>query len=192
MSNSEALETNGNGRNTSPRESKTFFLSGLALILFWIVFCWQGITTAIQIWYGNEIFNHGFFIIPGALYLIYFKRKTLLASPIKTAPLALVIIVPALLLYVIGIAGDVQLFLHTATFVLLPAIIWLILGTSAAKTILFPLTFMLFSIPVGEQLIPYLQEIAADGSVALLRLTGVPLVRSGLYIDIPHGRFLVA
>ena len=192
MSNSEALETNGNGRNTSPRESKTFFLSGLALILFWIVFCWQGITSAIQIWYGNEIFNHGFFIIPGSLYLIYLKRKTLLASPIKTAPLALVIIVPALLLYVIGIAGDVQLFLHTATFVLLPAMIWLILGTSAAKTILFPLTFMLFSIPVGEQLIPYLQEIAADGSVALLRLTGVPLFRSGLYIDIPQGRFLVA
>ena len=51
---------------------------------------------------------------------------------------------------------------------------------------------MLFSVPVGEQLIPYLQEIAADGSVALLQLTGVPLYRSGLYIEIPQGRFLVA
>ena len=51
---------------------------------------------------------------------------------------------------------------------------------------------MLFSVPVGEQLIPYLQEIAADGSVALLSLTGIPLFRSGLYIEIPQGRFLVA
>ena len=158
----------------------------------WLVFCWQGLTTVVEIWYGNEIFNHGFFIVPGAFYLIYLKRFELLSKPIQTSPLALIVIIPALLLYVIGIAGDIQLFLHAATFTLLPALIWLLIGTQAAKTILFPLVFMLFSIPVGEQLIPYLQEIAADGSVALLRLTGVPLFRSGLYIEIPQGRFLVA
>ena len=172
--------------------NRALYFSCLSLLFVWVVFCWQGIVTAIQIWYGNEIFNHGFFILPGAFYLIYLKRKTLLAQPIKTTPLALVVVIPALLLYVTGIAGHVQLFLHAATFTLLPALIWLMLGTTAAKTILFPLVFMLFSVPVGEQLIPYLQEIAADGSVALLRLTGVPLFRSGLYIEIPQGRFLVA
>ena len=133
-----------------------------------------------------------FFIVPGAIYLIYLKRYTLFEQPIKTTPLAFIVIVPAVALYIVGIAGDIQLFLHTATFTLLPAIIWLMVGTRAAKTILFPLVFMLFSIPVGEQLIPYLQVIAANGSVALLRLTGVPLFRSGLYIEIPQGRFLVA
>ena len=173
-------------------KNKAFYFSCFSLLVVWAVFCWQGIVTAIQIWYGNEIFNHGFFILPGAFYLIYLKRKTLLVQPIKTTPLALIVVIPALLLYVTGIAGHVQLFLHVATFTLLPALIWLMLGTTAARTIMFPLVFMLFSVPVGEQLIPYLQEIAADGSVALLRLTGVPLFRSGLYIEIPQGRFLVA
>lgn len=176
----------------SLNNNRAFYFSSLALFSVWVVFCWQGIVTAIQIWYGNEIFNHGFFIVPGALYLIYLKRKALLAQPFKTTPLALVVVIPALLLYVTGIAGHVQLFLHVATFTLLPALIWLMLGTTAARTIMFPLVFMLFSVPVGEQLIPYLQEIAADGSVALLRLTDVPLFRSGLYIEIPQGRFLVA
>ena len=172
--------------------NKTFYISSFSLFCLWLVFCWQGLTTVVEIWYGNEIFNHGFFIVPGAFYLIYLKRFEVLSKPINTSPLALIIIVPALLLYVIGVAGDIQLFLHAATFTLLPALIWLVIGTTAAKTILFPLIFMLFSIPVGEQLIPFLQEIAADGSVALLRLTGVPLFRSGLYIEIPQGRFLVA
>lgn len=172
--------------------NKLFYISSLALFGLWLVFCWQGLTTVVEIWYGNEIFNHGFFIVPGAFYLIYLKRFELLSKPIQTSPLALIVIIPALLLYVIGVAGDIQLFLHAATFTLLPALIWLVIGTQAAKTILFPLIFMLFSIPVGEQLIPYLQEIAADGSVALLRLTGIPLFRSGLYIEIPQGRFLVA
>ena len=178
--------------NLSFAKNKAFFVSGFAILCLWLLFCWRGLSSVVQIWYGNEIFNHGFFIVPGAIYLIYLKRNTLFAQPIKTTPLALIVIVPAVLLYIVGIAGDIQLFLHTATFTLLPAIIWLMVGTRAAKTILFPLVFMLFSIPVGEQLIPYLQEIAANGSVALLRLTGVPLFRSGLYIEIPQGRFLVA
>lgn len=190
---SEEKQNNKQGfEGLSFANNKLFYISSLALFGLWLVFCWQGLTTVVEIWYGNEIFNHGFFIVPGAFYLIYLKRFELLSKPIQTSPLALTVIIPALLLYVIGVAGDIQLFLHAATFTLLPALIWLIIGTAAAKTILFPLVFMLFSIPVGEQLIPYLQEIAADGSVALLRLTGVPLFRSGLYIEIPQGRFLVA
>ncbi|GMM71791.1 exosortase A [Alteromonas gracilis] len=173
-------------------KNRAFYISGFAILCFWLTFCWQGLTTVVEIWYGNEIFNHGFFIVPGAFYLIYLKRYELLSKPIQTSALSLAVIIPALLLYIIGIAGDIQLFLHAATFTLLPALIWLLIGTQAAKTIFFPLVFMLFSIPVGEQLIPYLQEIAADGSVALLHLSGVPLFRSGLYIEIPQGRFLVA
>jgi len=165
--------------------------SGL-MFIFWGIFCWQGLVTVVDIWWGNEIFNHGFFIVPGAFYLIYLQRKRLLATPIKPSLLSLIFIIPSLFLYVIGIAGDIRLFMHLATFTLLPSLIWMLLGTQASRVILFPLCFMLFSVPVGEQLIPYLQEIAADGSVALLKLTGIPLYRSGLYIEIPQGRFLVA
>lgn len=162
------------------------------LFLLWGGFCWQGLVTVVDIWWGNEIFNHGFFIVPGAFYLIYLQRKRLLTTPIKPSLLSLTLILPSLFLYVVGVAGDIRLFMHLATFTLLPSLIWFLLGTQATRVILFPLCFMLFSVPVGEQLIPYLQEIAADGSVALLKLTGIPLYRSGLYIEIPQGRFLVA
>ncbi|RDV29187.1 exosortase A [Alteromonas aestuariivivens] len=164
---------------------------GLTAIL-WLAFCWQGLWTAAQIWWGNEIFNHGFFIVPGALYLIYLKRYALQACGLKSTLLPLLAIGPTLLLYVIGIAGDVQLFMHIATFTLLPLLLWALLGHRAAYVVVFPLCFILFSVPVGEQLIPYLQEITADGSVALLKATGIPLYRNGLYIEIPQGRFLVA
>ncbi|MDO6566338.1 exosortase [Alteromonas sp. 1_MG-2023] len=167
-------------------------LSILLVLILWCFFCWQGLVTVVDIWWGNEIFNHGFFVVPGAFYLIYLNRKQFLSVPWKTSWYAFVVIIPSLLVYVIGVAGDVQLFLHAATFTLLPSLIWFIVGDKAARTILFPLCFMFFSVPVGEQLIPYLQEIAADGSVALLKLTGIPLFRSGLYIEIPQGRFLVA
>lgn len=172
--------------------NKSYYISSMLILLLWVVFCWEGITSVIQVWYGNEIFNHGFFIVPGSFFLIYLKRNVVLSHKLTPSLLPLIVIVPCLLLYILGAAGDVQLFMHVATFSLLPALIWFLIGSKAALSILFPLCFMLFSIPVGEQLIPFLQEVAADGSVILLHLTGVPLFRSGLYIEIPQGRFLVA
>lgn len=176
----------------SLKNSKMYILCCITLFILWAIFCWKGLSTAVAIWYGNEIFNHCFFIIPASGYLIYLKRKSIFARRLKPSLLSLVTIIPAILLYIVGLAGDVKLFMHAGTFVLLPSLIWLVLGTEASKTILFPLVFILFSIPVGEQLIPVLQEVAADGSVWLLQVTDIPLFRHGLYIEIPQGRFLVA
>lgn len=164
----------------------------LSTLVLWLVFCWQGVVTAFDIWWGNEIFNHCLFVLPTTAYLIYIKRDSLLSNDIKPTLLPLLVVVPLCTLYVIGRVGDIQLFMHIAAFTLLPVLIWSVIGHKAAKSILFPLVFLLFAIPVGEQLIPFLQEITADGSVALLKLVGIPLYRNGLYIEIPAGRFLVA
>ena len=171
---------------------KEFGIVLLSMLLLWLAFFWQGVVTAIDIWWGNEIFNHCFFVLPTTAYLIYLKQDSLFSNNIKPTLLPLFAIVPLCVLYVVGRVGDIQLFMHIATFTLLPVLIWTIIGHNAAKSILFPLVFLLFAIPVGEQLIPFLQEITADGSVTLLKMVGVPLYRNGLYIEIPAGRFLVA
>lgn len=163
-----------------------------SLLTLWVLFTYEGITSAIVIWWGNEIFNHGFLIVPGSFYLLYLDRKKLLSVPWKTSLLPLPFIVGACFLYIVGVAGDIQLFMHVATFSLLPLLVWTVIGNAAALRVWFPLVFVMFSVPIGEELIPYLQEIAADGSVALLQLVGIPLYRNGLYIEIPQGRFLVA
>lgn len=164
----------------------------ILVLLGWAAVFHQGLVTAVAIWYNSDIFNHCLFVIPGTFFLIYLKRKALLAQPIRPNFWIAVLILPAIVLYGIGLAGDVQLFMHAAMFGLLPVLIWMVLGNKAAWQILFPLVFILFCIPVGEELVPYLQQIAARFSVDLLELSGIPVFRSGLYIEIPKGRFLVA
>lgn len=173
-------------------ESPKILLGLSALIISWFLFSYQGLVTAVEIWYISEIFQHCFFVVPGALYLIYLQRETLATIEFKPSWWALPFVVGQIVVYVVGVAGDIQLFMHLATFSLLPTLIWFAIGNKAAWHIVFPLCFMLFSIPVGEELIPLLQEITADISVYFLQLSGVPLYRSGLYIEIPEGRFLVA
>ncbi|TYK65769.1 exosortase A [Colwellia echini] len=163
-----------------------------ALFIAWFYTYYQGILTAVNIWGNSEIFNHCFFVIPIAFYLIYQKRHELSRQPFVANYWLLLPIIGTLVLYTFGSVGDIRLFMHVATFVSLPLLIWFVIGNKAAQVIAFPLFFILFSIPVGEQLIPFLQEITTDMAVPLLELTGIPVYRNGLYLEIPEGRFLVA
>lgn len=164
----------------------------LLVLLGWAAVFYKGLITAVAIWYESDIFNHCLFVLPGAFYLIYLKRTALVQQNIRPNIWVIVFCIPLIALYAVGLAGDVQLFMHAAMFTLLPFLYWMILGNQAARQIAFPLLFILFCIPVGEELVPFLQQIAAKFSVVLLELSGIPVFRSGLYIEIPKGRFLVA
>lgn len=164
----------------------------LLIVAAWVAVFWQGVTTAVDIWIISDIFNHCLFVLPGVLYLIYLKRTELDITALKPNYFVLVLCTGSLLLYAIGLAGDVQLFMHVATFTFLPLSIWAFIGNKLAYKILFPLVFVLFCIPIGEELIPALQEVTADLAMVMLGWSGIPVFRSGLYIEIPQGQFLVA
>jgi exosortase A len=131
-------------------------------------------------------------VLPASIYLIYERRKLIKWHEASMSWLALVIFVLQLLFYVLATAADIQLFQHVALFSMLSTIFWMFVGNKIAWDLRFPLLFVLFAVPVGEELVPFLQEITADISVWMLELTGIPLFRSGLFIEIPQGKFLVA
>tara|TARA_R110002072_G_scaffold302924_1_gene489833 strand:- start:2759 stop:4276 length:1518 start_codon:yes stop_codon:yes gene_type:complete len=167
-------------------------LSLLGLFLVWFALFYEAIFSAARIWYISEIFSHGFFIIPGALYFIWRERAKLAILSPEPNYWVLLLLLPFLLLGVLGRAGGIEVFAHISAFIVLPLILWLILGNQIAKVIWFPLCFILFSIPIGEELVPFLQKITADMAIFLLNLTSVPSFNSGLYIEIPAGKFVVA
>tara|TARA_R110002167_G_scaffold196935_3_gene399965 strand:+ start:6464 stop:7951 length:1488 start_codon:yes stop_codon:yes gene_type:complete len=168
------------------------FVAGLFLTLFWCLLFWQGITTAVSIWLESDVFNHCLFVLPGAFFLMYMNRDKLSINEILPNLWVLPLCIGCLVLYAIGLAGQLQLFMHIATFSFLPLAIWAYIGNKLAYKLMFPLFFILFCIPIGEELVPNLQEITADLSVVMLNWTSIPIYRSGLYIEIPNGRFLVA
>jgi exosortase A len=79
-----------------------------------------------------------------------------------------------------------------ALVVMAQAIVIAILGVQAARTLLFPLAYLLFLVPVGDVLIPPLQSITASFTVALLKLTGIPVHSNGLVIFLPTMTWVVA
>lgn len=162
------------------------------VLISWGIVFFQGISSAISIWSISEIFTHCFLVLPCSFYFIYKKRVQLLSHQWQPNFWLLLLLPAFLFLELFGSVGDIQLFMHIATFCSLPLIIWIVVGNKAANEIRFPLFLMLFSIPVGEQLIPYLQVITTDLAVPLIELANVPVYRNGFYLEIPEGKFLVA
>ncbi|MCP4266168.1 MAG: exosortase A [Candidatus Brocadiaceae bacterium] len=166
------------------------FLLSITLLVTIIAF-YHTAQSIVGIWYRSETFAHGFLIIPIVIWLIFEKRKTLaLTSPSfdKTVFLIIPIIsVIWLLSRLVGVAV-VEQFAFVSIIILQ---IWALLGRDVFKIILFPVLFLFFSIPVGEDLVQPMIEFTADFTVGLLRLTGIPVFREGTFFSLPSGNWSV-
>lgn len=179
-------------KTTSANNAPVFLISAMLITVLWAILVHNAFYTAGVIWLGNEIFNHCALVIPASIYLIWERRKEIDWASANSSNLALFFLFGQLLFFLLGVAGDIQLFQHLATFAMLPTLFWCFVGNKIAWQLKFPLLFTLFAVPFGEELVPFLQEITADISVYMLQLSGIPLFRSGLFIEIPQGKFLVA
>ncbi len=164
----------------------------LSLSLIWFLTFYRGLLAAVDVWWTSEIYHHCFLVLPISVWLIYLKRDDLIKTEKNINYLALPLIVFLLLLQVFGVAGDIKLFQYVATFAIIPCLVLFFIGLKGSLTILFPLFFLIFAIPVGDELIPILQNITADLSVFFLNFTPITIFREGLYIEIPNGKFVVA
>src|SRR5260370_7198381 len=64
-----------------------------------------------------------------------------------------------------------------------PRVFWLLLA---------PLLFLFFLVPSGAFLVPTLQKITAQISIAGLELLHIPVFSDGFMIEIPEGTFEIA
>jgi exosortase A len=130
--------------------------------------------------------------LPISLFLIWRKREDLARLTPCYEPLALVPLLAAALLWLVGRAGQIQLFEHVALIGMAISITLAVLGWTIGRLIAFPLLFLGFMVPFGDFLIPALQQFTATFAVLLLRMIGIPVFHDGIMIETPSGRFEVA
>lgn len=163
-----------------------------ALLIAWLVIYWPALVSMVGVWSSSDTFTHCFIIVPIVIFLLYERRYEITQTPFKPA---LWVIVPLLMVQIGYLGGQllgVNLIGHAAAYASVVLIVWMVLGTEFILRFKFPFIFLAFTVPFGEQLVPYLQDITAYMSVEFLKLTGIPIYREGLYLYIPNGTFLVA
>ncbi|MDP3677014.1 MAG: EpsI family protein [Novosphingobium sp.] len=98
----------------------------------------------------------------------------------------------AAFVWVLGSFAGLSLARQLGAVVVLQGAALALLGPRVSAGLAFPLGYMLFLVPFGDELVPLLQMVTARLTMALLALSGIPAMLDGVLITTPTGLFKVA
>ncbi|MFT6274002.1 MAG: exosortase A [Halioglobus sp.] len=145
----------------------------------------------VSIWMRSDTFAHGFLILPIALWLVWDQRVSMLSVAYRETRIPLLLMIPLGSLWLLASLVDVQVVQQFALVSILVVGTWSIVGHEAAARMAFPLGFLFLAVPMGEGLVPPMMELTATSTVWLIKLTGIPVYREGLYFALPSGNWSV-
>lgn len=150
------------------------------------------LVSIVQKWQDDAAFSHGILILPISLWLAWRKRAELPAVPFRPSWLGVIGAVLCVAAWIVARGSGVRVIEQFAVVAMVPAIVLATLGLRATLVLIFPLAFLFFMVPFGRGIVPLLMQFTADVAAVALQWTGVPVLRSYMYISIPGGYFEVA
>ncbi|MGB9110211.1 MAG: exosortase A, partial [Telluria sp.] len=182
--------TAGASLGTPPLARSSLVLLVLALLAPLALY-FGTVRSIVSIWNSSETFAHGYVILPISLWLVWRRRENFsLYPPQPWAPaLALLALLGAG--WLAAQLGEVQVVSQYTFVAMFPVAALALLGPRLAGSLAFPLLFLLFAVPFGEVFVAPLIQFTADFTVAAVRATGIPVLRSGTRFELPTGSWSV-
>ena len=173
------------GRWRVPLLVVTFGIVGLLLAFY------STAEAMVDIWSRSGTFAHGYLIVPISLWLIWRKRADVAALYPAPELKALLLLGGFGLGWLVARVAGVGVAEQLALVSMVIALVWCVLGTTLVRALAFPLFFLYFAVPMGEELVPPLRNFTADFTVKLVELTGIPIYREGTFFELPSGNWSV-
>lgn len=178
----------GDNEGTNIRTATTVF----AVVVFAAVTLYFETFVSIVKTWSFDGYSHGYFILPICLYLVWLKRGELSGTAVAGSRIAVVALLILSAVWLLADNVGIQVIRQFAAVSMVPMSLLAVFGTSFARPIRFALGYLLFAVPFGEFLIPYLIDFTASFSVEALNLFGIPVFRDGQYFYVPSGSYEVA
>ncbi len=144
------------------------------------------------LWWNISTYQHCLYIVPIAGWLVWLRRNELRdVEPAGWWP-GLALVAAAAFAWLLGEAGGIALIRHAAIVAMVQACVIAVLGPGAVRAILFPVFYLAFLVPFGDELTPSMQTLTAKLAMGLLHLTGVEATMDGVFITTRVAWFEVA
>ncbi|GJL54198.1 MAG: exosortase A [Nitrospirales bacterium] len=153
---------------------------------------WDTATSMVHVWSNSDTFAHGFVILPISLYLMWARRHRITAVRPSPNLWGLLLLVGLSVGWFLGELMNVRVVQQFAVVGMLPGLVWTVLGTGVLRALIFPLAFLVFAVPMGDELVSPLQDFTAYFTVTALQLSGIPVFWEGRFFTIPTGTWHVA
>jgi exosortase len=193
---SEAIEATRPAHPTTAAANDRFLvyaMCGLIVLLFGIYF--PILRIMVEHWAAVEDYQHGFLIVPLAVYFAWERRWDLEDARIAGSWLGVVPLSIGVLSLAIGRLGTELLTMRSAFVLTLIGLVLLVLGREIFKILAFPLLFLFLMVPLPQSLVNTiafpLQLIAAKVAVLSLQQIGIPALVEGNIIHLAHTQLFV-
>jgi exosortase len=141
-------------------------------------------------------YSHGLLVPFVSAWLVYERRAQLAALVPKPAAGAITLVAAAIVLMAAGLSAAEFFVTRASLLVLLAGVVAFVLGWAYLRVLALPLAFLLFMVPlpalVFNAIAFPLQLLASQLAITGLEAVGVPALREGNVIVLPHGSLEVA
>ena len=109
-------------------------------------------------WNDDAAFGYGFVIAPLSLWLAWRRREWLRRVPIAPSWVGTFGVVAGAALWIVARGTGVLVVEQWAVVLLLQFLLLALLGLHVVRALLFPIAFLVFLVPFGRALVPYLVD----------------------------------
>lgn len=173
-----------------PSVERIAWLAAAFAVLFWVTRN-EWAEMAHQ-WWNIDTYSHILLIPPIVAWLAWNRVGELAHVPFKSWWGGLAWCVGALVVWLTGRQLGINLLSQAGAVAAFQGAVFGILGLRAGLVLAFPLAYLAFLVPFGDEIIPPLQFVTAEIATGLTRLSGIETVADGILIDTPAGLFIVA
>ena len=141
--------------------------------------------------WSSDPLGHGYIVIPGVLFLVWHQRAAL--RLVKPEPWfwALPLLACCGLFWLLGKNSGIQLLEYISLIGVVIVLVWGTLGPRIGGLLTFPLSYLIFALPLVDRFVPLLQTLTAHSATKLLRLSSVPALLESHHISIPGSAWSV-
>lgn len=169
-------------------------LAWLALFATWITVLFafrENVLLVVESWEKLPSHAHGYVVLLVVAYFFWKKLPFIDAVPFSPSLVGITAFLLVALAALVGELVSAAVVVQFSTVFLIIAAVWAIMGYRAFRTLVGPLSFLLFAIPFGHDALPTLMDWTADATVAALRLSGIPVFQQDRHFIIPSGSWAV-
>ncbi|MEX0299498.1 MAG: exosortase A [Kordiimonas sp.] len=172
-----------------PKHLLSFFVVAFATLTY---FWWDIVEHLLNLVINVDAYSHGQLVPVISVWLVWSNRSAIRDIDVFAWLPGLILLMGASVLWLLSEVGEIKILGHVAYITAIQSLILTVLGPNFFQRFLFPCLFLYLAIPMGEGLVPILQDVTAELSVVLLAISGIPYTLDGILITLPSGVYEVA
>ncbi len=146
-------------------------------------------------WYRDWFAQYGCIIPFISGYLVWLKRSELKSIKIYSDKFGLIFLIFGAFLFILGERSGERFASHLSIVFVLFGLIYYLLGKEIIKSLLFPIIFLFFMIPIPFQIITFLsfklKFFASNASAFIASVLRIPIYKEHNVINLPNCSFVI-